>query len=170
MKRVTLLPHRNDWTEIQRDAVTMLECHIANRGTWRPGDVERTPLTLSHIQHWLRKTGARRRGRDYARDVLRVLVEMNLLRDLGKDQVLKPRKQPHNSEHTYWWRVFEVVPIARAKEAARRTSASLAAGSTRLRLETVSLCGWLRRQGVIRSKPKPSPGSVQEAFAVHGPP
>ena len=70
MKRVTLLPHRNDWTEIQRDAVTMLECHIANRGTWRPGDVERTPLTLSHIQHWLRKNGARRRGRDYARDVL----------------------------------------------------------------------------------------------------
>ena len=38
---VSLLPHRTDWTELQRDAVTMLECHIANRGTWRRGDVER---------------------------------------------------------------------------------------------------------------------------------
>jgi hypothetical protein len=167
MKRVTLIPHRNDWAEIQRDAVTMLECHIANRGTWRPGDLERTPLTLSHIQHWLRKTGARRSGRDYARDVLRVLVEMKLLRDTG--QVLRPRKQP-SPEKSYWWRIFEVVPIARAKEAARWTSASLAGGSTRLRLETVSLCGWLRCQGVIRGKPKPSPGSVQEAFAIQGPP
>jgi len=56
MKRVSLLPHRNDWSELERDAVTTLECHIANRGNWRRGDVERTPLTLSHIQWWLRKT------------------------------------------------------------------------------------------------------------------
>lgn len=84
VKRVSLLPHRHDWTEIQRDAVTMLECHIANRGSWRRGDVERTPLTLSHIQWWLRKTGARRSGRDYARDVLRELVQMQFLKTPGK--------------------------------------------------------------------------------------
>ena len=168
VKRVSLLPHRHDWTEIQRDAVTMLECHIANRGSWRRGDVERTPLTLSHIQWWLRKTGARRSGRDYARDVLREPVQMQLLKDTG--QVLKPCKQPRKSEHVYWWRVFEVLPIARAKEAARRTSASLAGGSARLRRGTVSLRGWLRCQGVIRTPSKPLKGSVQWVFMHTGPP
>jgi hypothetical protein len=50
MKRVTLLPHRNDWTEIQRDAVTMLDAisPIAEPGdvaTWRrPRDNEHTLL------------------------------------------------------------------------------------------------------------------------------
>jgi hypothetical protein len=34
MKRVSLLPHRKTWTEIERDSVKMLECYIASRG-WR---------------------------------------------------------------------------------------------------------------------------------------
>ena len=112
MNRVSLLPHRNDWTEIQHDAVKMLEYVVGNRGSWRRGDVERIPLTLSHIQWWLRKTGARRRGRDYARDVLRTLVEMGLLEDTG--QVILPRRQPRPSAHSYY-RVFEVLPVTRLK-------------------------------------------------------
>jgi hypothetical protein len=39
MRRVSLLPHRNTWTEIERDAVKVLECYIANRGWHPPGDV-----------------------------------------------------------------------------------------------------------------------------------
>jgi hypothetical protein len=70
MRRVSLLPHRNTWTEIERDAVKVLECYIANRGWHRPGDVVEIPWTVGHVQWWLRKTGARRRGRDYARAVL----------------------------------------------------------------------------------------------------
>ncbi len=50
-KRVSLIEHDSGWTEPERDAVIMLECHIANRGSWRPADVETTPLTLAHIQH-----------------------------------------------------------------------------------------------------------------------
>ena len=110
MNRVSLLPHRNDWTEIQHDAVKMLEYVVGNRGSWRRGDVER--VTLSHIQWWLRKTGARRRGRDYARDVLRTLVEMGLLEDTG--QVILPRRQPRPAAHSYY-RVFEVLPVTRLK-------------------------------------------------------
>lgn len=47
-KRATLVEHDSGWTEFERDAVIMLECHIANRGSWRPGDAETTPLTLAH--------------------------------------------------------------------------------------------------------------------------
>jgi len=81
------LPHHNHWTELQRDAVTMLECWLANRGNWLRGDVERIPLTLSRVRWWLRKTGARRQGRECARAVLRTLQGMKLLKDTG--QVLK---------------------------------------------------------------------------------
>jgi hypothetical protein len=35
--------------------VKRLEYVVGNRGSWRRGDVERIPLTLSHIQWWLRK-------------------------------------------------------------------------------------------------------------------
>jgi hypothetical protein len=66
MRRVSLLPHSNTWTETERDAVKVLECYIANRGWHRPGDVVDIPLTVGHIQWWLRKTEARRQGRDYA--------------------------------------------------------------------------------------------------------
>lgn len=165
MKRVSLLPHRNDWTELERDAVTMLECHIANRGSWRRGDVERTPLTLSHIQWWLRKTGARRRGRDYAREVLETLVRMNLLRDTG--QVLLPRRQPRSSLHSYWWRIFEVLPITRLKGGTPASLASTSLGSASF---IVSLRGYLIRQGVIRSRSTPAPGSIQWAYLHSGPP
>jgi hypothetical protein len=92
MRRVSLLPHRNTWTEIERDAVKVLECYIANRGWHRQGEVVEVPWTVGHIQLWLRKTEARRQGRDYARAVLATLQRMELLRDTGT--VLKPRRQP----------------------------------------------------------------------------
>jgi hypothetical protein len=160
MARVSLLPHRSDWTELERDAVAMLECHIANRGEWRPGDVERTPLTLSHIQWWLGKTGARRRSRDYAREVLATLVGMGLLRDTG--EVLTPRRQPRDSGRSYWWRVFEVLPITKLRAA--RYAERLGSASP------VSLYRFARCQGLIPRRSKPRPGSVQWAFMHTGPP
>jgi len=165
VKRVSLLPHRNDWPEIVHDAVKMLEYNVANRGSWRRGDVEKIPLTLSHIQWWLRKTGARRSGRDYARDVLATLVEMGLLRDTG--QALLPRRQPSPSTHSYWYRLFEVIPITRLKWGGLASLGSTSLGSRR---ETVFLRGWLLRQGVIRPRSTPVKKSVQWVYLHSGPP
>ena len=163
--RVSLLPHRNDSTEIQHDPVKMLEYVVGNRGNWRRGDVERIPLTLSHIQWWLRKTGARRSGRDYARDVLRTIVEMGLLEDTG--QVLLPRRQPRPSTHSYWWRVFWVLTIIQQKAGALASLDSVSLGSRRV---TVSLRGFLMHQGVIGHRSTPARGSVQYAYLHSGPP
>jgi hypothetical protein len=161
MRRVSLLPHRNTWTEIQRDAVKALECYIANRGWHRPGEVVEVPWTIGHVQLWLGKTGARRQGRDYARAVLATLVIMELLRDTGT--VMKPRRQPRNLRHSYWWRVFEVVPIRRASWCGayphRSASPSVA-----------SLRRFLKRQGLVRRPSHALQGSVQWVFAHSGPP
>ena len=137
MRRVSLLPHRNTWTEIERDAVKVLECYIANRGWHRPGEVVEVPWTVGHVQLWLRKTEARRHGRDYARAVLATLQCMELLRDTGT--VLKPRRQPRNLRHSYWLRVFQVVPIVRSswRGAYPHRSASPS---------VASLCRFLRSQ------------------------
>jgi hypothetical protein len=161
MRRVSLLPHRNTWTEIERDAVKVLECYIANRGWHRPGEVVEVPWTLGHVQLWLRKTEARRQGRDYAREVLATLVHMELLRDTGT--VLKPRRQPRNLRHSYWWRVFQVVPIMRASwcGAYPHRSASPSVASLRL---------FLKRQGLVRQSSHAREGSVQWVFAHSGPP
>jgi hypothetical protein len=161
MERVSLLPHRNTWTEIERDAVKVIECHIANRGWHRPGEVAEVPLTIGHVQSWLRKTGARRRGRDYAREVLAKLQEMELLRDTGT--VMKPRRQPRNLRHSYWWRVFEVIPITHAswRGAYPHRSASPSVASLRR---------FLVRQGLVRKRHQACRGSVQWVFANSGPP
>jgi hypothetical protein len=87
MRCVRLLPHRNTWTEIERGAVKVLECYIAKCGWHRPGDACEVPQSIGHVQLWLRKTGTRRQGRDYARGA-RGLERMELLRDTGT--VLKP--------------------------------------------------------------------------------
>ena len=165
MNRVTLLPHRNDWTEIQQDAVKMLEYAVRASGELAARDVERIPLTLFFIQWWLRKTGARKSGRDYAREVLATLVDMGLLRDTG--QVMLPRRQPRPSTRSYWWRLFEVLPVTRLKAGALASLDSISLGSRR---ETVSLLGFLIRQGVIRYRSTPARGSIQWAFMHSGPP
>jgi len=161
MRRVSLLPHLNSWTEIERDAVKVLECYIANRGWHRAGDVVEIPLTIGHAQLWLRKTEARRQGRDYARQVLATLVRMELLRDTGT--VMKPRRQPRNRLRSYWWRVFQVALIIRASwwgaYPHRSASPSVA-----------SLCRFLRSQGLAPKSSWSSRGSVQWVFAHSGPP
>jgi hypothetical protein len=58
MKRVSLLPHLNSWTETERDAVKMLECYIASRGWHQLGEVPEVPLTVGHVQFWLALLGA----------------------------------------------------------------------------------------------------------------
>jgi hypothetical protein len=161
MKRVTLLPHLNSWTETERDSVKVLECYIANRGWHRPGEVLEVPLTVGHVQFWLWKTGARRKGRDHARAVLATLQKMELLRDTGT--VMKPRRQPQNLHRSYWWRVFRVIPITRAlwKGAYPHPSAPPSVASLCRFLECQGL-GWRRRQA--------NPGSVQWVFLHSGPP
>ena len=75
-----------------------------------PGEIQRTPWTLSYVQRWLRRTKARRRGRDYARDVLATLVQMELLRDT--DEVMTTDEAADEAA-VVLWRVFEVVPVVR---------------------------------------------------------
>jgi hypothetical protein len=139
MERVSLLPRRKTWTETEHDAVKMLECYIASRGWHRPGEVQEVPLTVGHVQLWLRKTGARRRGREYARAILATLQQMQLLRDTGT--VMKPRRQPRNLRHSYWWRVFEIVPIKRASWQGAYPHRSAPTS-------VASLCWFLARQGL----------------------
>lgn len=40
MKRVSLLPHRNDWSELERDAVTMRQGVIRAKSEPVPGSVQ----------------------------------------------------------------------------------------------------------------------------------
>jgi hypothetical protein len=164
VERVSPLPHRKTWTETERDSVKVIECYIASRGWHRPGEVLEVPLTVGHVQFWLWKTGARRGGRDYARAVLATLQQMELLRDTGT--VLKPRRQPRNLRHSYWWRVFQVRPIMRASWCGayphRSASPSVA-----------SLCRFLKRQGLLKvpqRRKNAEYGSVQWAFHNTGPP
>jgi len=192
--RISLLPHRNDWSELQKDAVKTLEYAVANRGNWRRGDVVEIPLTLSHIQWWLEKTGARRKGRDYARDVRNALQrdpKIRLLRDTaelpGRKEAntcrLLPRMQPdvaRKSGRSHWWPLYVVIPIAEAQRVWRerkRTSTSVPSltrpsgpSRSRLRRDLASLCGWLRSQGVLSKPSKPVRGSMQWVFAGSGPP
>jgi hypothetical protein len=169
MKRVTLLPHLNSWTEVERDAVKVLECYIASRGWHRPGEVLEVPLTVGHVQFWLWKTGAQRRGRDHARAVLATLQEMGILLDTGT--VLKPRRQPRHLQHSFWWRVFRVIPITRILW--RGAYPQLEEGEDPHRSappSVASLCRFLDCQGLIRRRREANRGSVQWVFAHSGPP
>jgi hypothetical protein len=163
LPRVSLLPHRNAWSEIEADAVRVLECYVAWRGRCRPGDVLEVPLTIGHVQFWLRRTGARRCGRDYARRVLAALVEMGLLRDTG--HALTPRVQPKRPGRSCWWRVWLVVPLARVVRLGTYPLRSAAA--------SVSLCRFLRGQGFLagpKRRRRFARGSVQANFWATGPP
>ena len=110
--RVTVLPHRNDWTETQRDAIEVIERYIASRGFHRRGNVLIVPLTVGHVRFWLRRLGARRSGRDYAREVLAELVRIGVLEDTGS--VMKPCRQP-SRHRSYWWRLWRVIPALKAQ-------------------------------------------------------
>jgi hypothetical protein len=163
MKRVSLLPHRNDWTEIQMDAVAVIEHALAMRALDRPGDVHQMPWTIGYVQRWLKRTKARRRG--YARQVLATLTEIELLRDT--DEVMTPRKQP-SRQRSYWWRVFEVVPVVRALSPRwKGTYPRTPEPSSRV---TGSLCRSLGCQPPRRRRTKPCKGSIQWVFMHTGPP
>ncbi len=166
--RVSLLPHRNDWTEIQKDAVAVIEHALAMRALDRPGDVQQMPWTIGYVQRWLKRTKARRQGRDYAREVLATLVAMELLRDT--EEILTPRKQP-SRQRSYWWRVFEVVPVVRALSP--RWKGSYSRTPEPAPRVTGSLRGLLACQGLARrrsKRSKPQKGSVQWVFMHTGPP
>lgn len=163
--RVSLLPHRNDWTEVQRDAVKVIEHALAMRALDRPGDVQQMPWTIGYVQRWLKRTKARRRGRDYARQLLATLVEMELLCDTG--EVMVPRKQP-SRQRSYWWRVFKVVPVVRALSP--RWKGTYPHTSEPTPRVTGSLCRLLGRQASRKQRTKPRKGSIQWVFMHTGPP
>jgi hypothetical protein len=165
MKRVSLLPHRNDWTEIQKDAVAVIEHALAMRALDRPGDLQQMPWTIGYVERWLKRTKARRRGRDYARQVLATLVEMELLCDTG--EVMVPRKQP-SRQRSYWWRVFEVIPVVRALSPRwKGTYARTPEPASRV---TGSLCRLLGCQAPRKQRTKSRKGSIQWVFMHTGPP
>ena len=108
----------------------------------------------------LQRTKSRRSGNHYARACLKELVAMNVIEDTGR--TLKPLKQP-SRQNLRWWKVYKVIPILRALQ----RTASLPS------LVTGSLLSFLRCQGLIEKLGKRKrfqKGSVQEAFAMLGPP
>ena len=158
--RIRLLPKDPHRTEIQKDALKAIECSLGLRGLHRPGDVVEIPLTNSHMQRMLRRTKSRRSGNHYARLCLKELVAMNVIEDTGR--TLKPLKQP-SRQNLRWWKVYKVIPILRALQPA----ASLPSWVTG------SLLSFLRCQGLIAKldrRKRFQKGSVQEAFAMLGPP
>lgn len=140
---------------MQHDAVSVIEHALALRGFDRPGDVIETPWTIGYVQKWLRRTKARRQGRDYSRTVLATLVEMELLRDTGK--VLTPRRQPSHLR-SRWWRVFEVVPVVRARDRSNHWKGAYANTPEPARRVTGSLCRFLRRKGLLSPAPSLAEG------------
>jgi hypothetical protein len=162
---VSLLPHLNSWTEQERDTVRVVEHAVFLRGLHRPGDIREIPLTLSRIQRLLRRTGARRSGRDYARHVLATAIRLGVITDTGR--VLKPRRQPRG-ESQYWWRVFRVAAVDWAFSHLQPQGAypSTSAGSP----PSASLYRLLRRQGLVGKRRRPRKGSIQWVFQNSGPP
>jgi hypothetical protein len=161
MRRVSIITHRNDWTETEKDAVRVLECYLAHRGWSRPGQVMEVPLTVGHIRFWLRLTRARRRGRDYARTILTTLERLELIRDTGT--VMKPTRQPKDRAHSYWWRVYTILPVLRRANPGAYPDPSAP-------LSTVSLCRFLTGQGLLRRPRSPRRASIQWVFLHSGPP
>src|SRR5215203_6918419 len=152
-----------------------------------------TILTDKWMRGLLREVGAPRKGWKAAAAAIKWLQEYGLIEDTGR--VLKPRvpadrldarekfegveprarggrDAPFDSRHSYWWRVFRIVPIARLLSAYKRMQGAYG-HFTELPHSSASLSALLRRQGLI-SRPSrrssPNRGSVQWVFLHSGPP
>ena len=145
-------------------------------------------LTVGYVQRLLRAVDAPQKGEHAARECLAWWQSAGLLRDTGKTK--KPGLSPSSiaarekfgtprtdggrdaqpsSLRSYWWRVFEVVPIAQVVKKTRGAYAHFWEVPQGL----ASLSAFLRRQGLIqgpRQRRTYSEGSVQWAFANTGPP
>ena len=187
--RIRLLPKDPHRTEVQKDALKALECSIGLRGLHRPGDVVEIPLTNSHMQKMLRRTKARRSGNHYARLCLKELQAMNVIEDTGRVivpfQDAEGKRRTKRSQNTPrpkytptsltqpWYRVFRVIPVLRAINSRSSNYPPSAQTSPSPLRVTGCLLSFLRCQGLIAKKVRRKrfqKGSVQEAFAMLGPP
>jgi hypothetical protein len=202
--RVSLVP-RHKVTALspdEQDAVAVVETHLWKRlhqqrrdpfpalEVLPDGDGVGVFLTISHVQDLLREIGARKKGEDFAAEILKtILPRLGLLEDTGRTR--KPRakssrgsaagKSPQTGgrhaqpslHRSYWLRIFKLptlikllTPIAGAYPSRPGTSPARPRGEA-------SLVGLLRCQGLIsgsRRRGGFSSVSVQAAFWATGPP
>jgi hypothetical protein len=157
----------------------------------RVGPAGETILTDKWMRGLLREVGAPRKGWKAAAAAIKWLQEYGLIEDTGR--VLKPRVpagklaarekfegvEPRarggrdaqfDSQHSYWWRVFRVVPIARVLSAYRRMQGTYGQ-FTELPHSSASLSALLRCQGLISPpsrRSSPNRGSVQVGLSPLG--
>lgn len=155
-----------------------------------------TFLTVKHIQRCLGAVKATKTGEHHAAKVINeILPRLGLIKDTrtatNPGEVMKPvvhnkgnkgrypnqgperttggRNAQPSTFRSFWWRCFSLTSLRIAKPRAYGWTEGLKhprpSGSACLYALAV-------RQGLIstRTKRRFSPGSVQEAFAVHGPP
>ena len=189
----------------QKIAVRFLDWHLRSRFEQKKHTplevVDSAPcgvfLTRRHVQSYLKRIRYRKTGIRFAAEVIESLIALGLLADTG--EVKRPRRtanriaaaakfqrsgsvqseggrdaQP-SLEHSYWWRVFKVVPLEVVVRAYTRARGAYSSGETFKRPPswTASLCAFARRQGLIppaRNRRSCRRGSVQWAFANSGPP
>jgi len=193
-----LVPNVSALPRDQRDAVTALAAHLVSRfeqDTFEPlCSVGCTFLTVGYVQRRLREVGARCTGEKGAAKALRWLCECGILertpaksRNHGAVEKAAPEKfgraedaaggeggrdsQP-SLHRSYWWRVYRVVPLSKVLGAYEKIQGAYGR-FLEVPKHLASLSAWAKRQGLISRQRRPSEfskGSVQEAFAVHGPP
>ncbi len=189
----------------QKIAVRFLDWHLRSRFEQQQHTplevVDSAPcgvfLTRRHVQSYLKRIRYRKTGIRFAAEVINSLVDLGLLEDTG--EVKRPRRtanriaaaakfqrsgsvqseggrdaQP-SLEHSYWWRVFKVVPLELVVRAYTRARGAYSSGETFKRPPswTASLCAFARRQGLIppaRDRRSFRRGSVQWVFQNSGPP
>ena len=189
----------------QKIAVRFLDWHLRSRFEQQQHTplevVDSAPcgvfLTRRHVQSYLKQVRHRKTGIRFAAEVIESLIALGLLQDTG--EVKRPRRtanriaaaakfqrsgsvqseggrdaQP-SLEHSYWWRVFKVVPLELVVRAYTRARGAYSSGETVRRPPswTASLCAFARRQGLIppaRARRSFNKGSVQWVFQNSGPP
>jgi hypothetical protein len=183
----------------EQDAVNALALHLLRRleqDEFEPfEDDGRTFLTVGHMQRLLRAVGARCSGEKAAAQAIRWLCSTGIIEDTG--EVKKPRQRPNriaarekfgrvedartgeggkdaqpSLEHSYWWRVFRVVPLSAVLLAYKATQGAYARFSE-VPQHLASLSAWAKRQGLISrrgGRTGAREGSVQYAFLHSGPP
>lgn len=183
----------------EQDAVNALAFHLLRRleqDEFEPfEDDGGIFLTISHMQRLLRGVGARCTGEKAAAQAIRWLCSSGILEDTR--EVKRPRRRQNRMaarekfgqgegsergeggrdaqpslEHSYWWRVFRVVPLS----AVLRVYGALQGAYARFSevpQALASLSAWAKSQGLIsrrRGRLGARPGSVQHTFRYSGPP
>ena len=200
VRRTVGLTTPEEWrtlSEDQRAAVDALSVHVHWRARQQrhpafDGDDE-TFLTVGWMRGLLRVVGARKTSDRVAAAAIGYLESSGLIVDTGR--VKTPRRRPDNGEtvepfqrwgretmveraapsllgRSYWWRVFRVPALTKAREAVLPKTAYTRTPGRPL-TPVGSLSAFLSRQGLIprpRRRSRPNPGSVQWAFLDSGPP